>query len=112
MSIPDGVRELCDSYFKGCKKFLRVNFGSSSSLEWIGALCFAGSGLLDFEIPSTAGAIGGGAFDECRLSGSVLPRWLPLYGVVQGTVSQLPRGGNQFANKIELETRSSFTFVF
>ena len=74
MSIPDGVRELCDSYFKGCKKFLRVTFGSSSSLEWIGALCFAGSGLLDFEIPSTVGAIGGGAFDECRLSGSVICR--------------------------------------
>ena len=36
--------------------------------------CFARSGLLDFEIPSTVVAIGGGALGECQLSGGVICR--------------------------------------
>ena len=51
VSIPDGVRELCEGCFKGCKKLRHVSFSSSSSLERIGALCFARSGPIDFENP-------------------------------------------------------------
>ena len=40
VSIPDGVRELCDDCFYGCKSLRRVNFGSSSSLERIGFRAF------------------------------------------------------------------------
>ena len=40
VSIPDGVRELCDDCFSGCGSLRRVNFGSSSSLERIGVECF------------------------------------------------------------------------
>ena len=36
ISIPDGVRELCDGCFKGCSSLRRVTFGPSSSLERIG----------------------------------------------------------------------------
>ena len=40
VSIPNNVRELCDRCFYRCKSLRRVNFGSSSSLERIGASCF------------------------------------------------------------------------
>ena len=63
-----------------------MNFGPSSSLEQIGTLCFAGSGLFDFEIPNTVGAIGGGAFGECRLSGGFLCRDGCRFRVLDGLV--------------------------
>ena len=40
VSIPDGVRELCDRCFCECESLRRVNFGSSSSLERIGFQAF------------------------------------------------------------------------
>ena len=40
VSIPDGVRELCDGCFDGCRSLRGVNFGSSSSLERIGFRAF------------------------------------------------------------------------
>ena len=40
VSIPDGVRELCDFCFYKCKSLRRVNFASSSSLERIGFQAF------------------------------------------------------------------------
>ena len=33
ISIPDGVRELCDGCFKWCSRLRRVTFGRSSSLD-------------------------------------------------------------------------------
>ena len=36
VSVPDGVRELCDGCFKWCLSLRRVAFGPSSSLERIG----------------------------------------------------------------------------
>ena len=36
VSIPDGVRELCDRCFHWCESLRRVTFGSCSSLERIG----------------------------------------------------------------------------
>ena len=65
VSVPDGVRELCDDCFIGCKSLRGVTFGPSSSLERIGAHCFHGWSLVEFEIPASVRAIGGGAFDEC-----------------------------------------------
>ena len=47
ISIPDGVRELCDGCFKGCRSLRRVIFGPSSSLERIGVEAFvSGQGFL------------------------------------------------------------------
>ena len=43
VSIPDGVRELCDGCVEGCKSLRRVNFGSSSSLEKIVFAAFSRS---------------------------------------------------------------------
>ena len=40
VSIPDGVCELCDRCFKGCRSLHRVSFGPSSSLERIGFQAF------------------------------------------------------------------------
>ena len=51
VSIPSGVRELCDECFKGCKTLRRVTFGPSSLLERIGDLCFDEPGLVKLEIP-------------------------------------------------------------
>ena len=46
INIPDGVRELCDGCFQGCKSLRRVTFGPLSSLERIGVSLFhASSGL-------------------------------------------------------------------
>ena len=45
VSLPDGVRELCDRCFSGCRRLRRVNFGFSSSLERIGVSCFASRDL-------------------------------------------------------------------
>ena len=41
--IPDGVRELCDFCFRGCRRLRRMNFRSSSSLERIGFQAFPAS---------------------------------------------------------------------
>ena len=43
VSIPNGVRELCDRCFKECRSLRRVDFGSSSSLERIGFRAFPSS---------------------------------------------------------------------
>ena len=66
--------KLCDRCFQWCLSLYRVTFGSSSSLERIGTLCFSGSGLIGFGMPSTVRAIGGGAFSECSLSGGFIYR--------------------------------------
>ena len=49
-AVPDGVRELCEGCFLGCKGLRRVTFGPSSSLERIGVVCFAGSRVEGFAI--------------------------------------------------------------
>ena len=72
ISIPNGVRELCDDCFKRCKSLRRVTFGPSSSLERIGADCFYRCGLVEFEIPASLRKIGGGAFGECALTGGIV----------------------------------------
>ena len=43
VSIPDGVEELCESRFRGCKSLSRVTFGESSSLKLIGKDAFKSS---------------------------------------------------------------------
>ena len=63
--IPDGVRELCDCCFKGCKSLRRVNFGSSSSLERIGDSCFASSGVEEASIPDGVRELCEGCFEGC-----------------------------------------------
>ena len=42
ISIPDGVRELCDQCFYGCSSLHRVTFGLLSKLERIGVQAFSG----------------------------------------------------------------------
>ena len=74
VSVPNGVRELCDGCFKGCWRLRRVTFGPSSSLERVGSLCFCKCGLVKFEIPVSVRAIGGGAFSECALLGGIVCR--------------------------------------
>ena len=45
VAVPDGVRELYDSCFKGCSSLHRVTFGPSSSLERIGFHALRGVSL-------------------------------------------------------------------
>ena len=49
VSIPDGVRELCDRCLSWCRSLRRVTCGSSSLLERIGNACFVGSGVTGLE---------------------------------------------------------------
>ena len=51
VSIPDGVEELCEKCFSGCKSLSRVTFGESSSLKLIGKRAFCGRDLLEIHIP-------------------------------------------------------------
>ena len=68
VSIPDGVRELCDRTFCNCTSLRRVTFRPSSSLERIGSQCFGLSGLAQFEMPNSVSFVGGAAFGECTTS--------------------------------------------
>ena len=65
VSIPNNVRELCDSCFKGCRSLRRVNFGSSSSLERIGVSCFKHSGVEEVSIPDSVRELCDCCFLEC-----------------------------------------------
>ena len=53
ITIPDGVRELGDGCFKGCKSLCRATTGPSSSLERLGAMCFDECNIREFEIPAS-----------------------------------------------------------
>ena len=74
--IPDSVRELSDSCFKGCRNLRRVIFGPSSSLARIGVEAFGpercGSfravtcGLVEIAIPDSVRELGNGCFKGCR----------------------------------------------
>ena len=66
MSIPDGVRELCDRCFYSCKSLRRVTFGSSSLLERIGVSCFAGSGVEEVNIPDGVRELCDRCFEGCK----------------------------------------------
>ena len=61
-----------DFCFRGGISLCCLRFGSSSSLERIGAHCFAGCKLIEFRIPETVEFIGGGIFGECRLPGGLV----------------------------------------
>ena len=51
LNIPDGVRELGDGCFKGCKSLRCVRFGSSSALARIGVPRFEGTRVAEATIP-------------------------------------------------------------
>ena len=64
--IPSNVRELCNRCFCECTRLRRVNFGSSSSLEWIGESCFEGSGVEAMSIPDSVRELCDGCFKGCK----------------------------------------------
>ena len=64
--IPDSVRELCDGCFQWRWSLSRVTFGSSSSLERIGAACFEGSGVEEISIPNSVRELCHGCFQRCK----------------------------------------------
>ena len=64
--IPDSVRELCDRCFGGCKNLRYVSFGSSSSVERIGAYCFKRSGVEEVDIPDSVCELCDGCFKGCK----------------------------------------------
>ena len=76
VSVPDGVRELCDGCFKGCWRLRRVTFGPSSSLERIGVEAFGAvrpegfgqstpCGLEEISIPDGVRELCDGCFKGC-----------------------------------------------
>ena len=60
--VPDSVRELLDGCFKGCKSLRRVAFGPSSSLEWMGVLCFQGTRVEEVSVPGSVRELCEGCF--------------------------------------------------
>ena len=63
-----------------------MTFGACSSLERIGALCLYGGGLIEFEIPASLRAIGGGAFGEWALEGGIVCRDGCSFRAIEGLV--------------------------
>ena len=49
--VPDGVEELREKCFSGCKSLSSVTFGESSSLKLIGERAFSRSGVVEIHIP-------------------------------------------------------------
>ena len=66
INIPDGVRELCDGCFKGCKSLRRVTFGPSSSLERIGVSCFEQTGVEEVSVPDRVLELCERCFKGCK----------------------------------------------
>ena len=64
--IPDSVRELSDCCFRSLGRLRRVAFGSSSSLERIGAHCFKCTGVAEMSIPDSVRELGDHCFKACR----------------------------------------------
>ena len=65
VSIPNNVSELCDRCFKECKSLRRVTFGSSSSLERIGVLCFSRTLVSEFAVPDSVRELCDACFKLC-----------------------------------------------
>ena len=65
ISIPAGVRELCDGCFKGCSSLRRVTFSPSSSLERIGVSCFKRTGVESVAVPDSVRELCDGCFKGC-----------------------------------------------
>ena len=65
ISIPDGVVELCNGFFKGCESLSRVAFGSLSSLERIGARWLHGTIVTEVSIPDGVRELCDSCFNEC-----------------------------------------------
>ena len=85
VSIPNNVRELCDRCFQRCVNLRRVTFGSSSSLERIGVLCFERSGVEEVSIPDGVRELCDCCFRGCQ----------SLRRVTFGSSSSLERIGFQ-----------------
>ena len=93
VSIPNNVRELCDRCFHGCRCLRLVTFGSSSSLERIGAACFEGSRVEEVSIPNSVRELCDGCFQGCE----------SLHRVTFGSSSSLERIGAYCFVRTKLE---------
>ena len=66
VSIPDGVKKLCELGFFRCWRLSRVTFGESSSFELIGREAFYGSAVVEIHIPDAVEKLGDGCLCECK----------------------------------------------
>ena len=66
VSIPNNAWELFDGLFQRWKRLHRVTFGSSSSLERIGASCFEYSIVEEVSIPDSVRDLGDRCFSRCN----------------------------------------------
>ena len=64
--IPDGVKELCESCFDGCKLLSRVTFGEKPCLKRIGVKAFCNSGIREIHIPDSVEELGVECFYVCK----------------------------------------------
>ena len=71
VTILDGVRELGDRCFYGCKSLRYVTFGSSSCLQRIGDEAFLESSVIEMSIPDSVRELGDRCFYECKCLWSV-----------------------------------------
>ena len=53
VSVPDGVRELCDGCFRRCQGLRRVTFGPSSSLARLSVGWIEGTRVEELSVPDT-----------------------------------------------------------
>ena len=66
IDIPQGVRELPDDCFRGCKKLMLVNFHPGSKLEKIGKRAFSCSGIEVMDIPRSVTELCERCFHKCQ----------------------------------------------
>ena len=63
--IPDSIREVCDQSFMDSLELRTVTFGRFSKLERIGALAFAGVGIIEIVIPERVRELCDFCFMDC-----------------------------------------------
>ena len=66
VSVPDGVRELCEGCFKECWSLRRVTFGPSSSLEQIDVDWIQGTSVEEVFVPDGVCELCEGCFKWCE----------------------------------------------
>lgn len=101
--LSDTVKVIGDDAFLNCES-LSEDFFVYDQVESIGAHAFSGTGIVDFEVPSSVTDLGEGVFQECRMLEKC---------VIKAGVKKIPKGC--FENCVSLKEVSfgkSVNYIF